>query len=124
MQRLHRFIGYAVPLAMLTLALVWRVTDPGELLSNVRLGVFDIYQQLEPREPEAAPVRIVDVDDESLARIGQWPWPRTVLAELLEKLSDAGAAVVAFDMMFPEPDRTSPSEVVRFWANTPELSRI
>ena len=59
-------------------------------------------------QPGNAPIRIVDIDDESLAKIGQWPWPRTIVAELVDKLREAGAAVVAFDIDFAEPDRTSP----------------
>ncbi len=54
------------------------------------------------------PVRIADIDEESLGRIGQWPWPRTVLADLVRKLQSQGAAVIAFDMVLPEPDRLSP----------------
>ena len=52
---------------------------------------------------------IVDVDEESLSRLGQWPWPRTEIAELVEALVDAGAVAVGFDMLFAEPDRLSPA---------------
>ena len=54
------------------------------------------------------PIRVVDIDDGSLSQIGQWPWPRTVVAQLVDKLREAGAAVVAFDIDIAEPDRTSP----------------
>ena len=53
-------------------------------------------------------MRIVDIDDHSLATIGQWPWPRTIVAQLVDRLAASGAAVVAFDIDFAEPDRTSP----------------
>ncbi|MEQ1868366.1 MAG: CHASE2 domain-containing protein, partial [Micropepsaceae bacterium] len=53
------------------------------------------------------------MDEASLKRIGQWPWPRTTIANLTAKLRDAGAAVIAFDMVFPEPDRTSPDMIAR-----------
>ena len=66
-------------------------------------------------------MRIVDIDEESLKRIGQWPWPRTVLAELVDKLAAGGAAAIGFDMVFPEPDRMSPANTLRFWPNS-ELS--
>ncbi|MBI1777741.1 MAG: adenylate/guanylate cyclase domain-containing protein [Proteobacteria bacterium] len=124
MRFFRRLVDYSIPIAMLALALSWRVIDPGELLGGFRLRVFDAYQVFAPREPEAAPVRVVDIDEESLARIGQWPWPRTVMAKLIGNLAEAGAAVVALDMMFPEPDRTSPTEVVRLWADAPELVRL
>ena len=57
------------------------------------------------------PVGIVDIDEKSLHEIGQWPWPRVVIADLLNRLADAGAAGIALDMVFPEYDRTSPDMV-------------
>ena len=68
--------------------------------------VFDQYQRWKPR-PYALdqPVRIVAVDDELLKRLGQWPWPRERLAELVKTLKDAGAAAIVFDFLFAEKDR-------------------
>ena len=84
--------------------------------------VFDQFQRWKPRpyDPEL-PIRIVDIDRESLDRYGQWPWPRTVLGAMVDRLGRAGAAVVAFDMVFAEPDRTSP-EVARLVAEAAERS--
>ncbi|MEO9600913.1 adenylate/guanylate cyclase domain-containing protein [Parasphingorhabdus sp.] len=78
-----------------------------------RLGlmVFDIYQSAAPRSYEDAGVRIIDIDEESIEKLGQWPWPRTEIARLTQTLSDAGAAAIAFDIVFSEPDRTSPSQI-------------
>src|SRR5205823_10933359 len=56
-------------------------------------------------KPSAGRIVIVDVDERSLQKFGQWPWRRDVIADLLDRLRRAGAAVVAFDIMFPEPDR-------------------
>lgn len=70
--------------------------------------VFDAYQRLSPREFRDAGVRVVDIDDESIRRLGQWPWPRTELAALTKAIADAGAASVAFDIVLSEADRTSP----------------
>ena len=71
--------------------------------------VFDQYQRWLPRpyDPEL-PVRIIDIDRTSLERFGQWPWPRTYLAFMVSRLDEAGAVVIGFDMLFAEPDRTSP----------------
>lgn len=77
--------------------------------------IFDFYQVLTPRPYQPAPVRIVDIDDASLDRIGQWPWPRTVLATLVDRLKAAGAAAIAFDIVFAEPDRTSPKQILPLW---------
>ena len=68
--------------------------------------VFDQYQRWKPR-PYAfdQPVRIVEIDEESLKRLGQWPWPRERLAALVETLKRAGAAAIVFDFLFSEKDR-------------------
>ncbi len=58
-----------------------------------------------PRTEAGAPVAVVDIDEASIAELGQWPWPRTTLAQLVDRLGQAGAATIAFDIVFPEPDR-------------------
>jgi adenylate cyclase len=80
-------------------------------LDRLGLLLFDSYQRAAPRAYEDAPVRVVDIDDESIRRLGQWPWPRTEIARLTERLAQAGASVVAFDVVFSEPDRTSPAQL-------------
>ncbi|HEX8164401.1 MAG TPA: adenylate/guanylate cyclase domain-containing protein [Beijerinckiaceae bacterium] len=68
---------------------------------------FDAFQRWSPRAYDpASPVRVVAIDDESLERLGQWPWPRAKVAELIEKLTEAGAAAVVLDVLFSEPERT------------------
>src|SRR5260221_13042319 len=94
---------------LLLLALVpLRVLDP-QPLEEVRLRTFDFYQRLRPRQPVARPVAIVDIDEASLKEIGQWPWPRTIVADLVTQLTQLGAVAIAFDVIFAEPDRMSPS---------------
>ena len=73
--------------------------------------LFDVYQRANPRPYEDAPVRVVDIDEESIRRLGQWPWPRTDIAELQRRLTAAGASVVAYDIVFSEPDRTAPARI-------------
>jgi adenylate cyclase len=99
-------------------ALTVRVWDPAPV-ARLRALVFDLYQQMSPRSfnPEL-PVRIADIDEESLRQFGQWPWPRTLLANLVRKLHENGAASISFDMIFPEPDRMSPANVLRYWPET------
>lgn len=106
--------GWLVPILATGLALVAFLLDPLPL-QVLRNTVFDQYQRWAPRAYQPAPVRIIDIDDASLARLGQWPWPRTRLAELTQRLQDAGAAAITFDVIFAEPDRTSPEAMLRLW---------
>ncbi len=76
------------------------------LRANFQNVVFDQYQRWRPRERGAERlVRIVDIDDESIQRLGQWPWPREAMAKLVDRLVDAKAAAICFDVLFSEPDR-------------------
>jgi len=70
--------------------------------------VFDAFQRLSPRPWRDAGVRVVDIDEESIRRLGQWPWPRTDLAAMTRAIAEAGAASIAFDIVLSEADRTSP----------------
>ncbi len=88
-----------------------RVVDPAPV-SALRSLTFDFFQRLSPREYSDVPVRIVDIDDQSLAELGQWPWPRTQLAALVSRLTDLGAAAIALDIILAEPDRTSPAQII------------
>lgn len=90
------------------------------LLRQLGNLLFDTYQRAAPRAYEPAPVKVVDIDDETLRRLGQWPWPRTDVARLTKLLTDAGAAAIAFDIVFSEPDRTSPSRVAKMLAASPD----
>ena len=110
--------------AVIAAALALRIWDPSPV-ARLRSLVFDTYQQINPRKFDPnLPLRIVDIDEESLKRVGQWPWPRTVLAELVQKLSGNGAAAVGFDIVFPEPDRMSPANALRFWPQSDALAGL
>ena len=81
--------GRAFGLALLVALFGLRVWDP-TALQLLRLKTFDLYQIAKPREPSARPVLIVDIDEASLNAVGQWPWPRTTVAKLIEKIAAGG----------------------------------
>jgi adenylate cyclase len=111
--RSHVRAPWIVALLVLVNALLLRALDPSEL-GRMRDFAFDSFQRLQPRtyNPQT-PVRIVDIDEAALAEYGQWPWPRTIVARLVDKLTEKGAAVIAFDVLFSEPDRSSIHRLVR-----------
>ena len=122
--RLARRFGLARGLALVLLvALVaLRIADP-PLIQELRVRVFDYYQVLKPREVTQHPVVIVDIDEKSLKRFGQWPWPRTLIADLVARLTEMGALAIGFDVFFPEPDRTSPAIAADGFRNLDDETR-
>src|SRR5690606_9408631 len=109
--RWARFAPELAGLAALALVVLLQLADPAPL-ERTRLQVFDVFQTAAPRERAGdSRVIVVDIDEASIGRLGQWPWPRTELADLTRRLGDAGAAGVVYDIVFSEPDRTSPSAI-------------
>src|SRR5271163_3168984 len=101
-------VARAVCIVLLFALVPLRLADPRPL-RELRLRTFDLFQVVRPREQTARPVVIVDIDEDSLKEIGQWPWPRTILADLVTRITQAGAVTVGFDVIFAEPDRMSPA---------------
>ncbi|PCD76731.1 CHASE2 domain-containing protein [Pseudothioclava arenosa] len=96
--------------SLVVIGLAIRIEDPGPVQS-LRLAYFDTLQRAMPREFPELPIRVVDIDDRALERFGQWPWPRSLVAEMTDRLIGMGAASIAFDVMFAEPDRYSPARL-------------
>jgi len=102
----------AVGLALLVLFVLFRIWDPPPL-ESFRLRVFDFYQVIYPRPTGPLPVVIVDIDEQSLQALGQWPWPRTRMAEIVRRVTKLGGVAIGFDILFAEPDRMSPALFAR-----------
>ena len=105
---------YLIPFIMLVMLIVGRGSFP-DFVEGVRHRSFDYFQRIRPREYVPVPVHVIDIDDASLEKYGQWPWPRNFIARLVNSLRDYGVSVIAFDSVFPEKDRTSPNEAVKSW---------
>jgi len=84
-------VARAVCLLLLFAIVPLRIADPPPI-EELRLRAFDLFQVLKPRQQTARPVVIADIDEASLKEIGQWPWPRTVVADLVTRLTALGAA--------------------------------
>jgi len=78
-------------------------------LVGLREAFFDTYQKLLPRQRISAPAVVVAIDEHSLDERGQWPWPRTLVAQLMSAINAAQPAAVGVDLLFVEPDRSSPT---------------
>jgi adenylate cyclase len=100
----RRLLPTLLGLVLVALLALIRLGDPLPVAAIRDMG-FDFYQRVLPRAGADSPVRVIDIDDASLARLGQWPWPRTMLATLTDRLTELGAAAIGYDVLFPEPDR-------------------
>src|SRR3977135_2298406 len=119
-----RKFGYArlVCLALLIGIAALRVADFAPV-EELRVRTFDTFQLIDPRLNAAPPVTIIDIDEKSLAKLGQWPWPRTRIADLVTNLTKLGAVVIAFDVIFSEPDRLNPDAAADTFRNLDEATR-
>jgi adenylate cyclase len=86
---------------------------------------FDAYQAFAPRQVESMPATVVEIDEKSLAALGQWPWPRTQLAQLVIAIAHEEPAAIAVDILMPEADMLSPEQVLAHGPHqNPDLARI
>ena len=120
-----RLIVTILSIVAATLLGLVRISDP-EFVQVLRLKYFDQLQIKYPRTTEGQTYSvIVDIDEKSLREIGQWPWPRTVLADLFNKSKDAGMLVLGLDVLFAEKDRTSPELIANDVKNrNPEIANL
>ena len=98
------------------------ILNPLQIFSSLQNYSFDTFQRILPREvyPED-PVVIIDIDDRALAEIGQWPWSRNQLANLTNQAY--AAAALGFDIVFAEPDRTNPKNLIASYSLNEELTK-
>jgi adenylate cyclase len=102
--------GCVAALVSLLLLVILRLLNPA-LVVALSLRSFDLEQRIAPRSYQPMGVRIVAIDDRSLARYGQWPWPRTLMARLVSQIAMQDPRVLGVDIIFSEPDRYSPKNL-------------
>jgi adenylate cyclase len=112
--------GRAVALGVVAALLLLRWVD-FSFVAEPGLRIFDLQQWAWPRATDLARVAIIDIDEKSLAQYGQWPWPRTLVAELVRRIAEGQPRVLGIDIVFAEPDRLSPPEIARQLPDLPPL---
>jgi adenylate cyclase len=119
-----RRFGYARLICLLLLVgfALLRIANPAPI-QEMRVRTFDTFQRIDPRVKTARPVTVVEIDEASLAKFGQWPWPRTKIADLVVDLTRLGARVIAFDAVFAEPDRLNPDLAADTFRGLDEATR-
>ncbi len=108
-----RWLGLFLPGLLVTAAMCVLHWSRPDWLGFLDYKVYDTLLLQRPKKAPTGHVVVVDLDEKSLAEVGQWPWPRHQIALLLGRLSQAGVAAVGMDIVFSEPDQTSPARVRR-----------
>src|SRR5262245_45694783 len=100
---MRRFIfGCGVaPVLVIAVLTLWRPA----FLARLDSAVFDTLVRWTPARAPGGRIVIIDIDEQSLSTIGQWPWQRNMVGRLIARLRDLGASTVALDIIFSEPDR-------------------
>ena len=110
--RRHRYLAiWGAGLVMMAATVVGGLASIGPM-TRLNFLVFDSYQQFRPRVAAESAVLVIDIDDESIRQLGQWPWSRSLMAEMIDRLAGYGAATIGLDIILSEPDRTSPALAV------------
>lgn len=121
MSQKAKFNQYFWTFGILILALLMRWRTP-DFVVKLEHTSYDLFQKIRPRVYQPAPVKILAIDNDSLEKIGQFPWSRSVIANIIENLTALEAKVIVFDMMFSEKDRTSPAQIAKQLSHYPQLS--
>jgi len=114
--------GAVGALVVLAAFAILRLFGTNEILESIRLKGFDVEQRIKPRPSTDQGITIVAVDDDSLARLGQWPWPRTLMARLVGRIAMGRPKALGIDIIFSEPDRFSPDDILRMNPDIPQAA--
>lgn len=100
--------------ALVVVALHW-VIHHSDFTKKIDYGLYDIFSGFHQKKIEHPSTLIVDIDEQSLEQMGQWPWPRLVLAKIIDAIAEHHPSSIGLDILFPEPDRTSPRHMIDFY---------
>ena len=96
-----------------------KIINPSFIKSISYLS-FDLYQKVFPLEKRETDVIIIDIDEKSLGKFGQFPWSRSVFAKIIENVSASNPKAIGFDIFFSEKDKQSPEEIIKAYSLIPQ----
>ena len=95
-----------------------------DTVKTLRYKTWDYFQTIHPRQDVSDLVTIVDIGEKDIAKYGQWPWPRHIMAMLHAKLGDAGAVVINYNILFAEPDRMGSTQYLNSFPMSDETREL
>ena len=109
---LEKYLNYIVFFILLILLISIKIINPSFIKSISNLS-FDLYQKIFTLEKRDTNVVIIDIDEDSLGKFGQFPWSRSVFAKILDQLNTSNPKAIGFDIFFTEKDKQSPEEIIK-----------
>jgi CHASE2 domain-containing sensor protein len=106
---------------LFSLLIILRFINPSYIQSISNFS-FDTYQKIFHYELKESPVVIIDVDENSLGQIGQFPWNRKIFADLIDQMVATKPSTIVFDIFFSEEDKQNPTEIVKSYKIDKESS--
>ncbi len=107
-----KYQNYLIFLILLILLIALKIANPSFVKSISYLS-FDLYQKVFPLKKNETNVIIIDIDEKSLGKFGQFPWSRSVFAKIIEKVNTTKPKAIGFDVFFTEKDKQSPEEIIK-----------
>jgi len=95
-----------------------------DTVKTLRYKTWDYFQTIHPRQDVSDFVTIVDIGEKDIAKYGQWPWPRHIMAMLHARLGDAGAVVINYNILFAEPDRMGSTQYLNSFPMSDETREL
>ena len=114
---LQKNTNYFIFFAILLLLISLKIINP-PFIKSVSYLSFDLYQKVFAKKKDSDVV-IIDIDEKSLGKFGQFPWNRTVFAKILDQLNTSDPKAIGFDIFFTEKDKQSPEEIIKSYGLIP-----
>ena len=109
---LLKYNNYLIFFVLLIFLIALKIVNPSFIKSISYLS-FDLYQKVFPLEKRETDVIIIDIDEKSLGKFGQFPWSRSVFAKIIENVHASNPKAIGFDVFFSEKDKQSPEEIIK-----------
>ena len=115
---LQNNVNYFIFVIILISLITLKIINPS-FIKSVSYLSFDFYQKIFAKEKEVSDVVIIDIDEASLGKFGQFPWSRSVFAKIIDQLNTSNPKAIGFDIFFTEKDKQSPDEIMKSYGLIP-----
>ena len=111
---LLNYKNYLIFFILLVLLITLKIINPS-FIKSISFLSFDLYQKVFTLRKDTSEVIIIDIDEGSLSKFGQFPWNRSIFAKIIENVNEANPKAIGFDVFFAEKDKQSPEEIIKIY---------